>query len=214
MSYRYLLLILGVAISSLLIVGTANALRTQQDSQEILKQVVLQKTDFPPDVETYTFSSDEVKLEDFDGQISAVTMPFIAEGFVDAYRVSGWYAVDLENEAFKEAGQGVSVENMAFLFEDESQATAAYTQQVRELNDKILPDLAGITVEAFQIDRFQGQLIQYDHTDDGLDFTAYHLFGTVDNRTLHLLVYGLPNPVGKQTFEQLVEKLASYQSAG
>ncbi len=210
--YRYLLLIVSIIIASLLIVATAHALRDQQNSQELLKRVVLQKTDFPSDVDQHTFNSDETKFEDFNNQISVVTMPFVADGFVDAYRVSGWYSIDLENEAFKEASQGVHVENMAFLFEDRGKATEAYKQQVRELNDEILPALETITIEDFQIDSFQGKLVRYDHTDEGHDFSAYHLFGIVDNRIFHLIVYGLPDPATERTFGQLVEKLASYQS--
>lgn len=212
--YRYLLFIVGIVISSLLIVTTASALRAQQDSRELLKRVVLQKTDFPSDVDEHTFNSDETKLEDFDNQISIVTMPFVAEGFVDAYRVSGWYSLNYENDAFKEASQGVFVENMAFLFEDEEQVTKAYAQQVQELNDNILPALDTITVNDLQSNGLQGKLIQFDHSDEGIDFTTYYLFGVVNNRLLFLMVDGLPDPAVQRAFENLVNKLVSYQSAG
>lgn len=57
----------------------------------------------------------------------------------------------------------------------------------------------------------QGKFIQIDYTDEGIDFTVYYLVSVVDNRLLFLMVDGLPDPTVQKTFENLVEKLVSYQ---
>lgn len=209
--HRYILFTVLFLLLLLLIVGTANAFAPKQQSNEdILRQVVLRKTDFPGDVEKHTFSSDESKVADFNEQVSFVTIPFWAEGFVDAYRVNGWYSVNLENEAFKEASQGAFVENMAYLFQNHEQASKAFKQQIAQFdNDRPAHD--NTTIKDIQFNNLQGKFIQIDYTDEGIDFTVYYLVSVVDNRLLFLMVDGLPDPTVQKTFENLVEKLVSYQ---
>lgn len=208
--YRYLLPIVLLPILLLLIVGTASTFaQKQQNSQEVLRQAVLHKTDFPENVEEYTFSSGKSKVEDFNGQVSFVTSPFWAEGFVDAYRVNGWYPLTFENDTLKEFSSGAFVENMAYLFKSQEQAAKAFEQQTARF-DFEAKDLDA-KVESVQYSNLQGKLMQINYTQEGMNFTLYTFAGLVDNQLIFLMVDGVPDPTVQRTFEHLVTKLVSYQ---
>lgn len=208
--YRYLLPIGLLPILLLLIVGTASTFaQKQQDSQEILRQAVLHETDFPENTEKYAFSSGKSKVEDFNEQVSFVTSPFWAEGFVDAYRVNGWYPLAFEDDTFKEFSSGAFVENIAYLFKSQEQAAKAFEQQITRFNF----DAKDIDakVESVQYNNLQGKLMQINYTQEGMDFTLYTFVGWVDNQLIFLMVDGIPDPTVQRTFEHLVTTLVSYQ---
>ncbi len=209
--HHYILFTVLLLLFGLLTVGTANGLTPKQQSNaDILRQVVLRKTDFPEDVEDYTFSSDEAKAEDFNEQISFVTIPFWAEGFVDAYRVNGWYTLTFEEEALKEFSPGAFVENIAYVFESQEQAANAFEQQLTQFNTDV--ENLETKIEDIQHNSPQSKLIRVDYTQEGMDFTLYVFIGVVDNRLLFLMVDGVPDPTVQRAFENLVTKLVSYQS--
>ena len=207
---RLLYIITTLFVLSLLVIGTTSVIAQKQpNSDDVLKQAALKKSDFPKNVEDFTFSSDKVKIEDFSEENSFFTAPFRSEGFVDAYRVNGWYPLTLKDDASKDLSQGAFVENMVYLFENHEQATKAYQKQIEQYNSE--SKNLDKTKEDILYDNLRGEKVQAKYIREDIDFSVHLFIGLVDNRVVLLMVDGVSDSVVQSTFDDLTTTLTNHQ---
>lgn len=215
-SILFVLLLFGIGLASAIA-------QKPQDNKAILKQAVLQENDFPKNPANYAFSADEVKAGDFHGDTSFITTPFQAEGFLDAYRISGWYPFALQNNvSAKEFSNGAFVSNIAYLFQNSTQATKAFEQQIEQFNSgqreaaaagytKGTQVLKNTKTEDVTYGNVQGKLIEIEYIEDNINLTVHYFVGVANNRLLFLMADGVSDPVTQDVFQALVKTLVNNQ---
>jgi len=208
--YHYLFLIVLLATLLLLTLrGSSIFAQKPRENRAVLRQAVLRRSDFPEKTSKYTFHSAVVDTGEFGGQVSFVTVPFRVEGFMEAYRVNGWYPVAFNDNRYAGFTPGAFVENIAYLFANQKQAAHAFSQQITQLNADA-KNLA-MKAESVQYGDLKGELARMNYRQVGVDYTLYTFIGLARNNVILLMVDGVPDKAVQKTFEHLVARLVGYQ---
>ncbi len=211
MKKRFLSSMLAMSlILSIIIAGSAIALaRNQEQPVSPLAQQVLQRDDLP---NSQGYYAEEVTEDRFPGPSSPVNTPLQAEGFLEGYEASAWHPYTLQEEVneelVKDGQSGAFVLNVAYKYQNKSQAEAAFEQQIAFFDQKLPTDFK---VESVDYDRslatangMYGHATRLTYPSEGITWATYWFLGIKDNTLMLLMVDGLPDPATQEVFDSLV----------
>lgn len=216
MKKRYLLsgltvlMILSIIIAGSTVVALA---RSHGQTETPLAQQVLQRSDLP-DSEVYY--AEQVTDDRFPGPLSPVNTPLQVKGFLEGYEVSTWYPCVFRGEAGKELAKdgqgGAFVLNVAYRYQDKTQAEAALEQQLEFFNQEDLP--ADVKVEPLDYSEFlatandmYGHAMQLTYSQEDRTWVTYWFLGVRGNTLMLLMVDGLPDSATEGVFNALTAKV-------
>jgi hypothetical protein len=201
------LLLSVVAVASALALG-----QSSPTSEDPLARRALQSADLEREGAEGIYRESISGPEGLPGPPAPHNVPLQAAGFVAAYRVGAPCTVGLSG-----GRQGiVYVLNTVYQFQEESQAAAAFEQQLRFYeNSGLVEDAAIVAVDydtslASRIG-VQGRAYAVRYASEGIYWETRYFLGVKADTLVFLMVDGLPDAATERLFETLGAELIQLQ---
>lgn len=178
-------------------VGTVLADSLHQ-AEDTLAERVLQEDDLSG---SEGYSAAKVAEDRFPGSPNFGNIPMQAKGFREAYEVNAFLPAD-------SGESGAFVLNLAYQYEDRTQAEAAFEQWLDYLGQAELSTdtemEAAEQIEALATAKgMRGHALRFTYESEGTTWQTHYLLGIRDDTLILLMVDGLPSAAAQEKFDAL-----------